>query len=60
MPGSPYIDEVPKGLLTWPKLLLYTVPTFTAITAVSVWQNLLLEWFVLLSVGLFVAAWLRK
>lgn len=60
MPGSPYLDEVPKGLLTWPKLLLYTVPTFTAITAVSVWQNLLLEWFVFLSVGLFVVAWLRK
>ena len=21
MPGSPYFDETPKGILTWPKLL---------------------------------------
>ena len=26
MPGSPYFDEVPKGILTWPKLLTYSTP----------------------------------
>ena len=26
MPGSPYFDETPKGILTWPKLLTYCTP----------------------------------
>ena len=26
MPGSPYLDEPPKGLMTWPRLLKFTVP----------------------------------
>jgi hypothetical protein len=26
MPGSPYLDEPPKGLLTWPALLRLSVP----------------------------------
>jgi hypothetical protein len=26
MPGSPYLDEPPKGLLTWPRLLKMTAP----------------------------------
>ena len=26
MPGSPYFDEPPKGLLTWPRLLKMTAP----------------------------------
>ena len=26
MPGSPYFDETPKGILTWPKLLKIGIP----------------------------------
>ena len=26
MPGSPYLKEPPKGLLTWPRLLKMIVP----------------------------------
>ena len=26
MPGSPYFDEIPKGLITWPKLLKIAIP----------------------------------
>ena len=28
MPGSPYFDETPKGVLTWPKLLKIGLPIF--------------------------------
>lgn len=31
MPGSPYFDETPKGILTWPKLLKVGIPIFTAL-----------------------------
>ena len=26
MPGSPYLEEPPKGLMTWPRLLKMTLP----------------------------------
>ena len=35
MPGSPYLDEPPKDLLTWPKLLKVGIP----IAAISVFAG---------------------
>ena len=55
MPGSPYLDEPPKGLLTWPALLRLSVPTFAARAVASWWMGYLLEFFILLTItGLVV------
>ena len=37
MPGSPYLDERPPGLLTWPLLLPILLATFVTECVVGVW-----------------------
>ena len=49
MPGSPYLDEPPKGLLTWPVLLRLMVPTFSILGIASWWIDYLLEFLILLT-----------
>ena len=49
MPGSPYLDEPPKGLLTWPVLLRLMVPTFSILGIASWWMDYLLEFLILLT-----------
>lgn len=60
MPGSPYLDKTPKGLLTWPKLIMIALPTFAALTAVAIWQDLLIEWLGTFSAVVFISAFLRR
>ena len=58
MPGSPYLDEPPKGLLTWPVLLRLMIPTFSILGIASWWMGYLLEFLILLTITgavLFVA-----
>ena len=43
MPGSPYLEEPPQGLLTWPALLRMAVPTLLALTIAAWWTGFLLE-----------------
>ena len=50
MPGSPYLDEPPKGLLTWPLLLRLMVPTFSILGIASWWMGYLLEFLILLTI----------
>ena len=50
MPGSPYLDEPPKGLLTWPVLLRLMVPTFSILGVASWWMGYLLEFLILLTI----------
>ena len=50
MPGSPYLDEPPKGLLTWPILLRLMVPTFSILGIASWWNGYLLEFLILLTI----------
>lgn len=50
MPGSPYLDEPPKGLLTWPALLRLMVPTFSILGIASWWMGYLLEFLILLTI----------
>ena len=50
MPGSPYLDEPPKGLLTWPVLLRLMVPTFSILGVASWWMGFLLEFLILLTI----------
>ena len=37
MPGSPYLDERPPGLLTWPLLLPILLTIFVTECVVGVW-----------------------
>ena len=60
MPGSPYLDEPPKGLLTWPALLRLSVPTFAALAIASWWMGYLLEFLTLLTVTGMVAFVVRR
>ena len=50
MPGSPYLDEPPRGLLTWPVLLRLMVPTFSILGIASWWRGYLLEFLILLTI----------
>jgi len=60
MPGSPYFDETPKGLLTWPRLLrLIGLPALVFLGACW-YYGVLFEALVILTLTLFVTAWWRK
>ncbi|MEK9731032.1 MAG: hypothetical protein VW230_04660 [Candidatus Poseidoniales archaeon] len=43
MPGSPYLEEIPKGLLTWPRLLIRVVPLLVLVLASAWYLDLLVE-----------------
>jgi hypothetical protein len=60
MPGSPYLEEPPPGLTTWPKLLLIVTPALFAFSAVALWQDLLNEWLALLTIALLLTFLLRR
>ena len=60
MPGTPYLEEAPQGLMTWPKLLKISVPVLSSLTAVAWWNDVLLEWGVLLTLGLVVTFITRR
>jgi len=50
MPGSPYLEEPPQGLLTWPVLLRLMIPTFSILAIASWWMGYLLEFLILLTI----------
>jgi len=60
MPGSPYLDEPPKGLLTWPILLRLGIPTLVALTLVAIWQDVLVEFMIVLTAVLTLSALMKK
>ncbi len=60
MPGTPYLDQPPQGLMTWPKLLKISIPIMSALTAVAWWNNVLLEWGIFLTIGLAISFLIRR
>ena len=60
MPGSPYLEETPKGLLTWPVLLRMTVPTLLALIIAAWWTGFLLEFLILLTISGLVLFVVRR
>lgn len=60
MPGTPYLEEPPKGLMTWPKLLKLAIPTTAILTIVSWWNDVLLEFGVILTVSFFISFLVRR
>lgn len=60
MPGTPYLENAPEGLMTWPKLLKISLPILSALTAVAWWNDVLLEWGIFLTVGLTISFLTRR
>ena len=60
MPGSPYFDDTPKGILTWPKLLKIGLP----IAAISILAgrhfDVLIELMLVITGVLTILAIIRK
>ena len=60
MPGSPYFDETPKGILTWPKLLKIGLP-IAGISILAGWHFDVLIELILVTTGvLTILAITRK
>ena len=60
MPGSPYFDETPKGILTWPKLLKIGIP-ISAISILAGWHfDILIELIIVVTAALTLLAITRK
>ncbi|MBT4408090.1 MAG: hypothetical protein HOC79_09500 [Euryarchaeota archaeon] len=60
MPGSPYLEEPPKGLWTWPRIMKIAGPTVVVISVVAAWNGLLLEWMIFATIGFASSAFLRR
>ena len=60
MPGSPYFDDTPKGILNWPKLLKIGIP-IAAISILAGWHfDVLIELMLVTTVVLTILAITRK
>ncbi len=60
MPGSPYFDETPKGILTWPKLLKIGIPV-SVISILTGWHfDVLIELILVITGVLTILAITRK
>ena len=60
MPGSPYLDEPPKGLWTWPRLLRVIGLPLSVFLAACAYYGLLFEALAILTATVFVATWLKR
>ncbi len=60
MPGSPYFDEIPKGILTWPKLLKIGM-SIAAIAILAGWHfDVLVELLLVVTGVLTILAITRR
>jgi hypothetical protein len=60
MPGSPYLDQPPKGLLTWPKLLRLAGLPLAAFLVVAWSYDVLIEAVVIITLTMVVVNWLAR
>ena len=60
MPGSPYLDEPPKGLMTWPRLLKITVPFAVVGMVAAVFLDAVFQVLAVFTGVLFIAAFVRR
>ncbi|MBT4065996.1 MAG: hypothetical protein HOE76_02095 [Euryarchaeota archaeon] len=60
MPGSPYLEEPPEDLMTWPVLLKISVPIISALTIAAWWNDILLEWGIFLTIALTISFLTRR
>ena len=60
MPGSPYFDETPKGILTWPILLKVSLP-ISALLLIIGWEfDILIEILMVVTGILMILVIIRK
>lgn len=60
MPGSPYLDETPKGILTWPRLLRMAVPFAVIVLVGAVYVDAVLEVLAVFTGVVFITAFTRR
>ncbi len=60
MPGSPYLDEPPKGLMTWPRLLKLTVPLAVVGMVAAVYLDAVFQVLAVFTGVLFITAFVRR
>ena len=60
MPGSPYLNEPPKGLMTWPRLLKITVPFAVVGMVAAVFLDAVFQVLAVFTGVLFIAAFVRR
>ena len=60
MPGSPYLDEPPKDLLTWPKLLRTVGLPAAVVLGACAYHGVLLEALVVITVSMLVVNWMAR
>ena len=60
MPGSPYLDEPPKGLMTWPRLLKLSVPLAVVGMVAAVYVDAVFEVLAVFTGVLFITAFVRR
>jgi hypothetical protein len=60
MPGSPYLDQPPKGLLTWPKLLRLAGLPLASFLSASLYYGVLFEALVIITATMVVVNWLAR
>jgi len=60
MPGSPYFDGTPKGLLTWPKLLKIGLPMMSIVILIGWRYDILIEILLGITIVLMLVSLIRK
>ena len=60
MPGSPYLDEPPKGLMTWPRLLKLSVPLAVVGIVAAVYLDAVFQVLAVFTGVLFITAFVRR
>ena len=54
MPGSPYIEGKPRGLLMWPTIIKFVLAIIFPVTLIFIYLGLLLEWLIFVTAISFV------
>ena len=60
MPGSPYLDEPPKGLMTWPRLLKLSVQLAVVGMVAAVYVDAVFQVLAVFTGVLFITAFVRR
>ena len=60
MPGTPYFEQRPKGLLTWPKLLKVGIPSAIFFVLTGWHFDVLIELVLVVTITLTIFAVTRK
>ena len=60
MPGSPYLDVPPKGLMTWPRLLKLSVPLAVVGMVAAVYVDAVFQVLAVFTGVLFITAFVRR